>query len=327
MIVGAGRPLLEVLGLKKHFAQSSLFFWKSPRIVRAVDGINLTLESGRTLGLVGESGCGKTTTGRLLVRLDDPTEGRILLDGVDSAGLGRTRLRDYRRRIQMVFQDPSASLDPRMRVGDSITEPLTLYRVGTPGERTARAARLMEQVGLDPSWRDRLPSQLSGGQRQRVGIARALALSPAIIVADEPTSSLDVSVRAQVINLLRDLQQQLELSYVFISHDLSTVRYISDTIAVMYLGKIMEQAPAEELFEEPLHPYTRALLSAVPIPDPVLEEQREVQLLAGDMPSAANPPAGCLFNTRCPLATDRCREEEPLLKAYGPGRLAACHYV
>jgi len=320
-------PLLEVRRLQKHFATRRFFPWQPPTVVRAVDGIDFTLDPGKTLGLVGESGCGKTTTGRLLVRLEDATDGQIFVQGVDLETLQGHELKEYRRRIQMIFQDPYSSLDPRMRVRDSITEPLAVYGIGSGRDRLERAALLMEQVGLDPSLGDRYPSQLSGGQRQRVGTARALALSPSVIVADEPTSSLDVSVRAQVINLLKDLQQEQGLSFIFISHDLSTVRYISDSIAVMYLGKIVEEAPAEDLFTRPLHPYTRALLSAVPIPDPELEEKREVQLLTGDLPSPANPPSGCRFRTRCPLATERCAREEPLLVEYAPAHRAACHYV
>lgn len=325
---GEETPVLEVRGLKKHFAKNSLFPWKKPAsAVRAVDGIDFSLQRRQTVGLVGESGCGKTTTGRLIVRLEDPTEGQILVDGTDVASLDGKELKQHRRQVQMVFQDPYASLDPRMTIRDSIAEPMTIQGIGSRAERYERVADLMQQVELDPTLGARLPRQLSGGQRQRVGIARALALSPSVIVADEPTSALDVSVRAQVINLLKDVQEETGLSFLFISHDLSTVRYISDHIAVMYLGKIVEQAPAEELFDQPLHPYTRALLSAVPIPDPVLEERREITLLAGDLPSPANPPAGCRFNTRCPMATARCRDEEPALKDYGAGRLAACHYI
>lgn len=320
-------PLLEVRGLKKHFVKRSLLPWTSPSVIRAVDGVDLAVASRQTLGLVGESGCGKTTIGRLLVQLEEPTEGRIFLGGLDVSQLRGQALREHRRRIQMVFQDPSSSLDPRMRVRDSIAEPLSVQRVGTPQERRDRVSRLMEQVGLDPSLGARPPAQLSGGQRQRVGIARALALSPSIIVADEPTSALDVSVRAQVINLLRDLQDETGLSFIFISHDLSTVRHISDTIAVMYLGRIVEQAPTDRLFSQPLHPYTKALLAAVPVPNPVLEARRAEQLLAGELPSPSRPPAGCRFSTRCPLATPRCRQEEPALTEYEAGHYAACHYV
>jgi oligopeptide/dipeptide ABC transporter ATP-binding protein len=260
------------------------------------------------------------------MRLDEPTAGNISFDGLDVAHLRGSFLKDYRRNIQMVFQDPSASLDPRMSVRDSIAEPLTVQRIGSAAERRERVDSLLERVGLDASMGARLPSQMSGGQRQRVGIARALALNPSVIVADEPTSALDVSVRAQVINLMRDLQDELGLSYVFISHDLSTVRHISDRIVVMYLGKVVEQAPGEELFDRPLHPYTKALLSAVPVPDPEIESKREPQLLSGDLPSPSNPPSGCRFSTRCPFVTQRCKDEEPVLRDFGD-RLAACHYV
>ena len=320
-------PLLDVRGLRKHFVKKPMFRWQKQTVVRAVDGVDFTLEKGKTLGLVGESGCGKTTTGRMLLRLDEPTDGAIRIEGQDLSQLSGNQLKQYRRRVQMIFQDPSASLDPRLSIRDSISEPLDVQGVGTKHERREKVDHLMERVGLPVSFGTRLPSQLSGGQKQRVGVARALALSPSIIVADEPTSALDVSVRAQVINLLRDLQDEMSLSYVFISHDLSTVRHISDDIAVMYLGKIVERAPSEALFESPLHPYTQALLSAVPIPDPVLESQREVHMLQGELPSPSNPPSGCRFRTRCPLATAHCAEEEPLLTDRGEGRAVACHLV
>ena len=320
-------PLLDVRGLKKHFIKSSIFKFKPTTIVRAVDGVDFKLEKGKTLGLVGESGCGKTTTGRMLLRLEEPTDGAILIDGVDIASLGGNRLKTYRRHVQMVFQDAYASLDPRICIRDSIAEPLNVQGIGSRRERLERVDALMERVGLPPVMGTRLPSQLSGGQRQRVGVARALALDPAIIVADEPTSALDVSVRAQVINLLRDIQSELGLSYVFISHDLSTVRHISDQIAVMYLGKIVERGDSDKIFGRPMHPYTQALLSAVPVPDPVLEAQRSVHMLSGEIPSPSNPPSGCHFRTRCPLATPRCAEQEPLLSVREDGRYVACHYV
>jgi oligopeptide/dipeptide ABC transporter ATP-binding protein len=323
---GTPPALLDVRGLKKYFVHGSALFWKTRRIVRAVDGISFKVLSGQVVGLVGESGCGKTTTGRMLVRLDDPTEGEILFDGVNLASLKGLQLRTYRRRIQMIFQDPYASLDPRMRIGESISEPLALNG-GSAAECRERAADLLDRVGLPTEFSGQYPSQLSGGQRQRVGIARALALEPSIIVADEPTSSLDVSVRAQVINLLRDLQQDAGLSLIFVSHDLSTVRYISDSINVMYLGKIVEQASSEDLFQHPLHPYTQALLAAIPIPDPELESARPEQLLAGDLPSPMRPPSGCSFHTRCPLATARCRVETPELRDFGNGHSASCHLL
>ncbi len=318
--------VLEIRGLAKHFARKTFFPWQEQSVVRAVDGIDLTLKRGTTVGLVGESGCGKTTTGRMIVRLEEPTAGQVILDGADVSRLPAAQLRTYRRKVQFIFQDPYASLDPKMKIGDIIAEPLSVQRLGSKADRQAKVVDLMSKVGLDPNFRDRYPAQLSGGQRQRIGIARALALDPSVIVADEPTSALDVSVRAQVVNLLRDLQTDLGLSYVFISHDLATVRYISDTIAVMYLGKIVEFAPATDLFDNPLHPYTRALLAAVPIADPELEQHREVQLLQGEPPSPANPPSGCRFSTRCPLVTDLCKEKEPFLNDVG-GRLVACHYA
>jgi oligopeptide/dipeptide ABC transporter ATP-binding protein len=320
-------PLLDVRGLKKHFTRTSFFRFKPPTVVRAVDGVDFKLEKGKTLGLVGESGCGKTTTGRMLLRLEEPTDGAILIDGTDIASLGGKKLKTYRRRVQMVFQDAYASLDPRICIRDSIAEPLSVQGIGSRRERVERVDALMERVGLPPVLGTRLPSQLSGGQRQRVGVARALALDPAIIVADEPTSALDVSVRAQVINLLRDIQTELGLSYVFISHDLSTVRHISDQIAVMYLGKIVERGDSDTIFARPMHPYTQALLSAVPIADPVLEAQRSVHMLAGEIPSPSNPPSGCHFRTRCPLATAMCAEQEPPLSPRDDGRSVACHYV
>jgi len=324
---GGAAPVLDVRGLKKHFAKRSAAFWKTGTNVRAVDGIDLYLEKGETLGVVGESGCGKTTAGRVIVGLDEPTAGQILINGTDIVKVPQFDKKDYRRKVQMVFQDPMASLDPKMKVGACVSEPLDIQRIGSKSERRDRVELLLSQVGLSVDMADRYPSQLSGGQRQRIGIARALALEPDIIVADEPTSALDVSVRAQVVNLMKDLQNELGVSFVFISHDLSTVRYISHRVAVMYLGKVMEHARAAKLFEEPLHPYTRALLAAVPVPDPVREAEREVILLQGDLPSPAKPPTGCRFNTRCPLAFDRCRSEEPELRVIEDDRKVACHLV
>lgn len=324
---GGAPPVLDVRGLKKHFTKRSAVFWKEGTNVRAVDGIDLYLEKGQTLGVVGESGCGKTTAGRLIVGLDEPTEGQIIINGTDIVKVPHFDKKEYRRKVQMVFQDPMASLDPKMKVGACVSEPLDIQRIGSKSERRDRVELLLSQVGLSVDMADRYPSQLSGGQRQRIGIARALALEPDIIVADEPTSALDVSVRAQVVNLMRDLQNELGVSFVFISHDLSTVRYISHQVAVMYLGKVVEHAPAAKLFEEPLHPYTKALLAAVPVPDPALEAEREVILLHGDLPSPARPPSGCRFNTRCPLAFDRCRSEEPALRPIDEDRKVACHLV
>lgn len=315
--------LLEVGNLKKHFVKKSSLPWRPSSSIRAVDGVSFNVERGETLGLVGESGCGKTTVARMLVGLEEPTSGYMMLNRREMTWDARER---FRKQVQMVFQDPYASLDPRMSIRDIIMEPMTVQHVGTRKERIDRIDHLMAEVGLDPSFAGRLPRQLSGGQRQRVGVARALALSPSLIVADEPTSALDVSVRAQVINLLREIQARLHLGFVFISHDLAAVRYVSDHIAVMYLGKIVEQAPTEEILSHPLHPYTKALLSAVPVPDPRVEGARRVQILKGELPSPANPPVGCRFRTRCPLATDRCAEE-PEMKAYDGGHMAACHFV
>ena len=320
-------PLMDVRGLKKHFVTQPFFRWKPAKVVKAVDGVDFKLEAGETLGLVGESGCGKTTTGRMLLRLEEPTDGAVMIQGQDINRLHGKDLKMYRRRVQMIFQDPYMSLDPRLAVRDSISEPLDVQGIGTKKERRERVDWLLQRVGLEPRLGDRFPSQMSGGQRQRVGVARALALNPSVIVADEPTSALDVSVRAQVINLLSDIQDDMKLSYVFISHDLSTVRHISDQIAVMYLGKIVERGDAGDVFQQPMHPYTQALLSAVPIPDPVLESQRAVHMLSGELPSPSNPPSGCHFRTRCPLATPRCTEEEPDLTAREDGRYVSCHYV
>jgi peptide/nickel transport system ATP-binding protein len=322
---GGGSPLLDVRALTKHFSRGG--FGRGPRqLIRAVDGIDLTLDRGSTLGLVGESGCGKTTTGRMLVLLERPTGGEIRLDGVDYAQDG-SDVRAYRRRMQMVFQDPTSSLDPRMSIRATVGEPLDVARAGSARERRARVEMLLERVGLSPDIQERRPHQLSGGQRQRVGIARALALSPDVIVADEPTSALDVSIRAQIINLLADLQAELGISFIFISHDLSTVRHCSDDVAVMYLGTIVEHGPAAELFDRPLHPYTRALLEAVPIADPEIESRRRPAVLAGDLPSPAEVAGGCRFYSRCPLAAPRCRAEEPPLRRLGAGRSVACHYA
>jgi oligopeptide/dipeptide ABC transporter ATP-binding protein len=294
--------------------------------VHAVDNITIDVYEGETLGLVGESGCGKSTLGRCLMRLLEPTSGEITFDGQRIERLGRSALRPLRRDMQMVFQNPYASLNPRKRVGDIIAEPLRIHRVGTAVERRRRVEELLATVGLSPEHARRYPHEFSGGQRQRIGIARALALRPRLVIADEPVSALDVSIQAQILNLFSDLQDELALTYVIVSHDLGVIRHISDRVAVMYLGKIVEHAPATRLFAQPIHPYTEALLAAAPIPDPGIAERRSRVVLQGDVPSAIYPPSGCRFHTRCPYATDRCRIEEPPLQNHGQGHEAACHY-
>jgi oligopeptide transport system ATP-binding protein len=292
--------------------------------VKAVDGISFDIFKGETLGLVGESGCGKSTTGRAILQLYRPTGGVVVFEGKDLTALKGDQLRAMRREMQMIFQDPYASLNPRMTVGNIVGEPLEVHGIGTKAERLDRVRELLAVVGLNPYFINRYPHEFSGGQRQRIGVARALAVNPSFIVCDEPISALDVSIQAQVINLLEDLQDQFGLTYLFIAHDLSVVRHISDRIAVMYLGKIMEIADRDALYENPMHPYTQALLSAVPIPDPAIEEKRQRIILEGDVPSPANPPKGCNFSTRCPKVMDVCHEQEPAFRDYGGGHFVAC---
>ena len=319
-------PILEVRHLVKHFALGGGLLGKGQGVVRAVDDVSFAIPSGGTLGLVGESGCGKTTTGRAILQLDRPTSGQVLFEGRDLATLDEAGLRSMRRRMQVIFQDPYSSLNPRMTVGQMIAEPLAVHRiVRDAGARAARVRQLLERVGLLPQHAARYPHELSGGQRQRVGIARALAMEPSLIVCDEPVSALDVSIQAQIINLLEDLQRELGLTYLFIAHDLAVVRHISDRIAVMYLGKIVEIAERRELYENPQHPYTKALLAAVPIPDPEVEAARERVVLGGEVPSPLNPPPGCVFHPRCPIAVERCSREVPALREVRPGQWAACH--
>ena len=319
--------LVKVEGLKKYFPITRGILQRHVGDIKAVDGISFDIYRGETLGLVGESGCGKSTTGRTILRLYQPTEGEVYLDGVDLGGLKGGELRQLRRRMQMIFQDPYASLNPRMTVAGIVGEPLEIHGAASRKEKQERVAELLQLVGLNPYFANRYPHEFSGGQRQRIGVARALALEPDFIVCDEPISALDVSIQAQVVNLLEELQDRMRLTYLFIAHDLSMVRHISDRVAVMYLGKIVELTDRNTLYTDPLHPYTQALLSAVPIPDPVIEEKRQRILLEGDVPSPANPPKGCNFNTRCPSATEACNEAEPEFKEVAPGHWVACHLV
>jgi oligopeptide/dipeptide ABC transporter ATP-binding protein len=311
------QELVRVSGLVKHFPVEG-----SDDVVRAVDGVSFEIFRGETLGLVGESGCGKSTVGRCLLRLIEPSAGEIDFEGRDVVTMGRRELRELRREMQIVFQDPYASLNPRMKVGDIIGEPLVIHKIGTKQERRERVGSLLKKVGLDPDYRNRYPHEFSGGQRQRIGVARTLALNPKLIVADEPVSALDVSVQAQVVNLFQDLQKEFGLTYLFISHGLAVVEHISTRVAVMYLGRIVEVASADELYRNPRHPYTQALLSAIPIPDP--KQKRERIVLRGDVPTPINPPSGCRFRTRCPIAIDECAVIDPELREIAPGHTVAC---
>lgn len=318
-------PLLAVRGLKMHFPLSSGLFDRSKKAVKAVDGASFEVYSGETFGLVGESGCGKSTISRCLLGLYEATDGEIVFKGEDLTKLGKSEVRAMRRHMQLIFQDPFASLNPRMTAYEIITEPLVVQGIGTREDHRARFVELMEMVELRPEMGERYPHEFSGGQRQRIGIARALAVNPDFIVCDEPVSALDVSIQAQVVSLLERLREELGLTYLFIAHDLALVRNISDRIAVMYLGKIVEITTSEKLYANPLHPYTISLISAVPIPDPVKDRERERIVLTGDMPSPINPPTGCAFHTRCPHAVDRCKVETPKLEAKADNHLVACH--
>jgi oligopeptide transport system ATP-binding protein len=322
--------LVQVRSLKKHFPiTSGVIFQRQVGAVKAVDGVDFDVYKGETLGLVGESGCGKSTTGRTVLQLYRPTAGSVVFEGQELTTMKSEDLRKMRRRMQMIFQDPFASLNPRMSVGRIVSEPLRIHNViQNKAELQEFVENLLERVGLNPYYVNRYPHEFSGGQRQRIGIARALALSPSFIVADEPISALDVSIQAQVVNLLEELQDELNLTYLFIAHDLSMVRHICDRVAVMYLGKIVEMGTADDVYENPLHPYTQSLLSAVPVPDPAVEEKRQRIILTGDVPSPANPPIGCNFNTRCPVRFDLCfHDPDPPLIEHLPGHWAACHRV
>jgi oligopeptide transport system ATP-binding protein len=319
--------LLRVENLVKHFPIMRGIFQKQVGAVRAVDDVSFEVKRGETLGLVGESGCGKSTTGRAVLQLYRPTSGSVYYDGVDLTKLKGEELRKMRRKMQMIFQDPYASLNPRMTVGEIIREPLIVHNISTESEANERVKQLLELVRLNPSFSTRYPHEFSGGQRQRIGIARALALQPSFIVCDEPISALDVSIQAQVVNLLEELQDKFGLTYLFIAHDLSMVRHISDRVAVMYLGVVVEMTTRDDLYYNPLHPYSQALLSAVPIPDPVAEATRKRTILVGDVPSPANPPSGCRFRTRCPIAEAVCAENRPEFREVKPGHFVACFFA
>jgi oligopeptide transport system ATP-binding protein len=323
------QPLVEVRNLKMHFTVGAgMLSGRKSATIKAVDDVSFTIARGETLGLVGESGCGKTTTGRCILRLEKPTSGEIIFEGQNLCNADRRALNEKRERMQVIFQDPFSSLNPRMKVGEIIGEPMYVHGIHPKQkDRDQRVAELLSVCGLNPRFMDRYPHEMSGGQRQRVGIARALSLNPNFIICDEAVSALDVSIQAQVINLLEDLREQFNLSYLFIAHDLSVVRHLSHRVAVMYLGRLVELADSDELFSNPLHPYTQALLEAVPIPDPDIEKQRAHQVMKGEIPSPINPPSGCVFNPRCPLAADSCRQEVPQLRELKPGHWVACPRV
>lgn len=316
--------ILEIKNLTKFFPIKKGLLSSSKAVVKAVDNVSFTIKKGQTLGLVGESGCGKTTTGRTILRLHEPTSGNIIFDGVD---ITKVDMKPYRKKMQIIFQDPYASLNPRMTVSDIIGEPLEIHNIGNKAERVDRIYSLLETVGLNREHANRYPHEFSGGQRQRVGIARALAVQPEFVVCDEPISALDVSIQAQIVNMLEDLQQSMGLTYLFIAHDLSMVKHISNMVGVMYLGKLVELADSNEIYSKPLHPYTQALLSSIPIADPVESRKKSRVVLEGDVPSPINPPSGCRFRTRCPYATDKCREVEPEFKEAAPGHMVACHLI
>ncbi len=328
MTEASNHALLRVVELVKHFPITrGIIFQKQVGAVHAVDGVSFEIKKGETLGLVGESGCGKSTTGRTILQLYKPTSGKVYYGEVDLTTLPSEEMRRMRRKMQMIFQDPYASLNPRMTVGEIIGEPLIVHNLAKNSEVQDRVGRLLELVGLNPAYVNRYPHEFSGGQRQRIGVARALALQPELIICDEPISALDVSIQAQVVNLLEDLQDQFSLTYLFIAHDLSMVRHISDRVGVMYLGKIVELASRNDIYANPLHPYTKALLSAVPVADPLIEEKRERIILQGDVPSPVNPPSGCHFRTRCPLAVELCAQRDPEWREITPSHWVACHLV